>query len=242
MILWLAERLSHNDLATSLHLVELTLIRHRTNEACVSSYCQDKREKQKEEYLKLEKAYKTVSLEREKMRQRLVKMKRRRNVDINQKICKNCQKEYVESENYLWSCRTHRSEYGGEMWWCCGKTNKDALGCKYNKHESKEDDDEEDAREKEEEKYKLKRIKCQCCKEVGHHTQDCYRDPNLITKRDTNEELHRLNKLREFRKLNLDTVEIPTRLMKKLAINAEENAFARGVLCFDDYNYKFHNA
>ena len=44
--------------------------------------------KLKDEYLKLEKAYKTVSLEREKMRQRLVKMKRRRNVDINQKICK----------------------------------------------------------------------------------------------------------------------------------------------------------
>ena len=128
------------------------------------------------------------------------------------------------------------------MWWCCGKTNKDALGCKYNKHESKEDDDEEEAREKEEEKYKMKRVKCQCCKEVGHHTQDCYRDPNLITKRDTNEELSRLNKLREFRKLNLDTIEIPTRLMKKLAVNAEENAFARGVLCFDDYNYKFHNS
>ena len=46
------------------------------------------------------------------------------------------------------------------MWWCCGKTSKDALGCKYNKHESKEDDDEDDAREKEEEKFKLKRIKC----------------------------------------------------------------------------------
>ena len=29
--------------------------------------------------------------------------------------------------------------------------------------------------------------------------------------------------------------------MKKLAINIEENAFARGVLCFDDYNYRFHN-
>ena len=47
--------------------------------------------------------------------------------------------------------------------------------------------------------------------------------------------------MREFRKLNLDTVEIPTRLMKKLAVNIEENAFARGVLCFDDYNYRFHN-
>ena len=28
---------------------------------------------------------------------------------------------YLDSENYNWSCRTHTSEFGGEMWWCCGK-------------------------------------------------------------------------------------------------------------------------
>ena len=32
------------------------------------------------------------------------------------------------------------------MWWCCGKTKKDAAGCKYAKHESK--DDEEDEKDK----------------------------------------------------------------------------------------------
>jgi len=36
--------------------------------------------------------------------------------------CKNCQKDYLENENFNWSCRTHQSDYGGEIWWCCGKT------------------------------------------------------------------------------------------------------------------------
>ena len=29
------------------------------------------------------------------------------------------------------------------MWWCCGKTNKDALGCKFNKHIMRKDEIEE---------------------------------------------------------------------------------------------------
>ena len=33
------------------------------------------------------------------------------------KACKNCQKEFFEFENFTWSCETHTSEYGGEMWW-----------------------------------------------------------------------------------------------------------------------------
>lgn len=49
----------------------------------------------KEEQTKLDKLFKANQLEKEKMRQRLIKMKRTRNVDINQKICKKCQKEYV---------------------------------------------------------------------------------------------------------------------------------------------------
>lgn len=27
------------------------------------------------------------------------------------------------------------------MWWCCGKPSKEASGCKYSKHVSKEDED-----------------------------------------------------------------------------------------------------
>lgn len=30
------------------------------------------------------------------------------------------------------------------MWWCCGKTSKDAPGCKFRKHESKDDEKDDD--------------------------------------------------------------------------------------------------
>jgi len=41
------------------------------------------------------------------------------------------------------------------MWWCCGKRDKDQPGCKFSKHESKEDDDEEeDADDKANQKIK----------------------------------------------------------------------------------------
>ena len=39
------------------------------------------------------------------------------------------------------------AEYGGEMWWCCGKRGRDVPGCKFSKHESKEDEDEDDDHE-----------------------------------------------------------------------------------------------
>lgn len=29
------------------------------------------------------------------------------------------------------------------MWWCCGKTVKEAKGCKFAKHECKDDEDED---------------------------------------------------------------------------------------------------
>lgn len=30
------------------------------------------------------------------------------------------------------------------MWWCCGKKQKDAPGCKFSKHEEKREDEEDD--------------------------------------------------------------------------------------------------
>lgn len=46
------------------------------------------------------------------------------------------------------------------MWWCCGKPAKDAQGCKFSKHESK-DDEEEDKEKEEIDNSKIeKRIKC----------------------------------------------------------------------------------
>ena len=81
----------------------------------------------------------------DKMKQRIIKLKSRKGkIDLGIKMCRNCGKEFHEKENFNWSCRTHQSEHGGEMWWCCGKRGKEQPGCKFSKHECKEDDDEEE--------------------------------------------------------------------------------------------------
>ena len=72
------------------------------------------------------------------LRKRIDKMKLLSMKVFDKKICKNCLKEYNESDNFNWSCRTHRSEFGGVIWWCCGKKNKDDPGCKFSQHESKD--------------------------------------------------------------------------------------------------------
>jgi hypothetical protein len=75
------------------------------------------------------------------------------------------------------------------MWWCCGKTTKDFPGCKFRKHETKDDDEEGDQskEEREEELNKMKRYqRCICCKELGHRMEDCSRDPNFRTNADSN--------------------------------------------------------
>ena len=60
-------------------------------------------------------------------------------------MCRNCTKEFHEKENFNWSCRIHQSEYGGKIWWCCGKEGENQLGCKFQKHECKDDEDEDEA-------------------------------------------------------------------------------------------------
>jgi hypothetical protein len=45
------------------------------------------------------------------------------------------------------------------MWWCCGRTTKEYPGCKFRKHETKDDNEEEEQtkEERDEELAKLKR-------------------------------------------------------------------------------------
>ncbi|KAF4653546.1 hypothetical protein FOL47_010471, partial [Perkinsus chesapeaki] len=128
--------------------------------------------------------------DRDKLRQRLRKYHaRRRLFEMEHRTCKNCNKEYMESVNFNWSCRTHQSEFGGEMWWCCGKSGKDATGCKFAKHESKDDeedyddlldaDENGDGKEGGKKKKSMQNVKCFSCKEMGHKSEMCPRDPNL---------------------------------------------------------------
>ena len=57
---------------------------------------------------KLEKKYRQTMDDKEKLRQRIMSMKMKNVSSMIQKLCKNCSQEYLESENFNWSCRTHR--------------------------------------------------------------------------------------------------------------------------------------
>ena len=105
------------------------------------------------------------------------------------------------------------------MWWCCGKTNKDAPGCKFSKHIHKEDDDADDDQEAKE-KCKasiLKSTRCQCCKELGHTIETCYRDPNLKTKEEVDVDIKRIQTIKDNRKLFADSSVLTTHFLKKLS-------------------------
>lgn len=85
-------------------------------------------------------------MEKEKSKLRIQKLiQRKGKFDSGIQTCKKCGREFTEKENFKWSCRIHQGDYSGEMWWCCGKVSKDALGCKYNSHESKDDNSGDEA-------------------------------------------------------------------------------------------------
>ena len=69
--------------------------------------------------------------EMDKLRQRIMLLRQNRNWNaqkLKQKFCKSCNREYLETENFNWSCKIHRGSWGGDIWWCCGKTSKSAIG------------------------------------------------------------------------------------------------------------------
>lgn len=148
----------------------------------------------------------------------------------------------------------HQGDFSGEMWWCCGKFGKDQLGCKYSSHESKDDNsgDEDNAQNYDNKNGKYSR--CICCKQVGHTIDDCTRDPNLKTNAKANEDILRIQRMKDYRKLFADSVVQTTHLLKKsvmVPIKYDDDGstdqadaygpFMRGIMEFDDYNYSIHN-
>ena len=107
---------------------------------------EDEREKQQGKIDEVEKTLKGLTDEYEKLRQKAkqYRLRRKQYGEEEEKVCKNCQRVFIESENFNWSCRRHQNEYSGEIYWCCGKSHRDAPGCKTSKHESKEDDEEDE--------------------------------------------------------------------------------------------------
>jgi len=157
----------------------------------------DEKEIIRKERDKLSKKLKELTEDRDKLKRRMKKYRLRRLFDHETVMCRNCGKDFMKTENFNWSCRTHTSEFGGEMWWCCGKIGKDSLGCKFSKHESKDDDDDLDDKERREKEEVEQRIwnanvRCYGCKDIGHMAKNCVRDPNMRTKYSAQKELQRI--------------------------------------------------
>ena len=94
---------------------------------------------------------------------------------------------------------------------------REAPGCKFAKHESKEEEDEEEE-DLHGNDLKESTKRCLCCKELGHTIDQCPRDPNIRTRIDTEDEYERVVRIKDYRKLNADTVVTTTHFLKKCII------------------------
>ena len=123
------------------------------------------------------------ALEIENYKARIKRIKQRKGKsDQGYLTCKNCRKDFQESQNFSWKCCTHRSEYSKEddLWWCCLKKGVEQKGCKLQKHEPLDEDEDEEELELKN-KRRIQFTRCLCCKELGHAIEECPRDPNLKT-------------------------------------------------------------
>lgn len=105
------------------------------------SQCTKDRESFKEKYYESNTQYKNLFKEHSLLKNELKKRKTRNSEETSEKVCVHCQKSFTEENNYNWSCRTHRSEFQGDIYFCCGEPGKDAPGCTKSKHIPNETDD-----------------------------------------------------------------------------------------------------
>ena len=164
---------------------------------------EDEREKLRLRVEESEKKFKDLSDEYEKLRHKMKQYRQRRKQfgEEEEKVCRHCQRVYLESENYNWSCRRHPNEYSGEIYWCCGKRSRDALGCKTSKHESKEDEEDKLTKDSSGQTALICPVfLTQSCKKFGHFAIDCPRDPNLRSQHDVFEEVTRVSSMNQTKK------------------------------------------
>ena len=160
------------------------------------------------------------------MKNKLKQLRQRKFADSensDDKLCQKCKKMYKESENFNWSCKVHVSTCVNDYWWCCGKKGESAIGCQSSKHESRDDEKEI---LKEEELIGGSTI-CsviykQSCRNYGHNSFNCPRDPNAKSGAESKTELERLEALKKSKNINLigpeSTQKVFDQLMNRGAI------------------------
>ena len=191
-----------------------------------------------EQQTKSQRQIAALTSELEAFKKKVVSLQQKKSVDINQQFCCLCKQEFIEKQNFNWSCCTHRSEWGGTMWWCCGKTNQNAKGCKYQKHVCKQTQDErEDHKGQDESKQK-----CSVCKQAGHGAFECELDPNLRTSYNVITETVRIDKIKAIKKRFQDANDLTKHLLETEALKNISNEKGIGRLMMqDDFNYSAYN-
>jgi hypothetical protein len=115
-----------------------------------------------------------------RMTQGILTEYQRTNRKYQELICKRCNKEFIEENNFNWSCTSHTSEFSGEIYWCCGAKSKQSTGCQKRKHEAKTEEEEAEVLKNEE---AVEVWFCACCRKGGHSAKDCPSDPNRLTRK-----------------------------------------------------------
>lgn len=116
----------------------------------------------------------------------------------DEKFCVNCLQVYKDQDNFNWSCRTHKSQFSENRYWCCNAEGKNAPGCMFSKHSTNEE-----LLELDEENKTVKF--CSGCKESGHSIQECFKDPNVQTRVSISDERERLKILAGLKKKQMNS-------------------------------------
>lgn len=98
------------------------------------------RDSLKSDHEDLQRKYSDLQSEHTKLLSKIKKVKTTFSSNLlEEKYCKNCQKAFMECNNFNWSCKRHASQITEEIFWCCGQKGKDAPGCVTSKHICLED-------------------------------------------------------------------------------------------------------
>lgn len=103
------------------------------------------RDKSRKDLENLSKQYESLTQEHSRLRTKVKHIRLKRSQShMEEKLCRSCHKAFYENDNFNWSCSTHSSEFSGELWWCCGRSSKDAPGCRKAKHICRDDDEQDE--------------------------------------------------------------------------------------------------
>jgi hypothetical protein len=178
------------------------------------------RDKLRDKLNQVQKQYDTLNIEYDRLRSK-VRHFRQTRASSQEKVCRSCQKLFNENDNFNWSCTTHSSDFSGELWWCCGQTSKDAVGCQKSKHLCKDDELEEEERSAQVKKGLM--AKCsvrtsQSCREHGHTHFECPKDPNPRSVDNVSKELTRLKSIKRMKKSGFEMVLDKSKSLKQIKI------------------------